>query len=101
MGVQMLTDNADKQLTNEVIPEISSTHRFQWEEVQDCYVILYAEGMVKLSSSAAEILKRCDGEKNVRAIIEALQQQFPDSGLEQDVNQFLEVAHENGWIQYK
>lgn len=97
----MLTDNADKQLTDKVIPEISSTHRFQWEEVQGCFIILYAEGMVKLSNSAAEILKVCDGNNNVKEIIEELQQKFSESDLEQDVNQFLETAHENGWVQYK
>jgi coenzyme PQQ biosynthesis protein PqqD len=97
----MLNDDVNQKLTLEIIPTIASSHRFQWEEVQDCHVILYPEGMVKLGNSSAEILKLCDGENDVSKIIEALQQQYPDAKLDNDVMKFLEVAHENGWIQYK
>ena len=97
----MLNDDVNEKLTLEVIPEIASTHRFQWEEVQDCHVIMYPEGMVKLGDSSAEILKLCDGKNDVNAIIKLLQQKFPDAQLDDDVTKFLEVAHENGWIHYK
>ena len=59
---------ADMIAENEV-PEIVPTLRFQWEEAQNCYVLLYPEGMVKLNPSAAEILKHCDGTKTVSEII--------------------------------
>ena len=97
----MLNDDVNEKLTLEVIPEVASTHRFQWEEVQDCHVIMYPEGMVKLSDSSAEILKLCDGKIDVKAIINLLQQKYPDAQLDNDVKKFLEVAHENGWIHYK
>jgi pyrroloquinoline quinone biosynthesis protein D len=87
--------------TGENIPEIAPTFRFQWEEVQDCYVVLYPEGMVKLSHSAGEIMKRCDGETNITNILEDLQKHFPDMDLEDDVYKFLEVAREQGWIRTK
>lgn len=83
------------------IPTLAPSHRFQWEEAQNCYVLLYPEGMVKLNPSAAEILKHCDGTQTVRAIIAALQQQYPDVDLEGDVHEFLEVAHGNGWLYRK
>lgn len=82
-------------------PEIAPTFRFQWEKAQDCYVVLYPEGMVKLSHSAGEIMKRIDGEQTVADIIADLQQQFPDADLEQDVRKFMEVAHDNSWIRAK
>ncbi len=97
----MLNDDVNQKLTPEIIPALASSHRFQWEEVQDCHVILYPEGMVKLGNSAAEILKLCDGKNDVSAIINTLQQQYPEARLDKDVTNFLEVAHENGWIQYK
>ena len=97
----MLNDDVNQELTLEIIPTIAPSHRFQWEEVQNCHVILYPEGMVKLGNSSAEILKLCDGENDVSKIIETLQQQYPDAELDNDVMKFLEVAHENGWIQYK
>ncbi len=83
------------------IPQLSPTFRFQWEEVQDCYVILYPEGMVKLSQSAGEIMKRCDSLSSVSTIIEGLKSEFPGIELEHDVYQFLEQAKENGWIRIK
>jgi pyrroloquinoline quinone biosynthesis protein D len=92
---------SDKKLTLVSRPAISSTHRFQWEEVQNCHVILYPEGMVKLGGSAAEILKRCDGNNTLRDIIDDLIRHYPGSDLEKDVFKFLETAHENGWVQYK
>lgn len=80
------------------IPTLAPTYRFQWEEVQDCYVVLYPEGMVKLSGSAGEIMKRCDGENNVKTILNDLQKQFQATDLKDDVLNFLEAAHDNGWI---
>jgi pyrroloquinoline quinone biosynthesis protein D len=88
-------------LTGDSIPEIAPTFRFQWEKAQDCFVILYPEGMVKLSPSAGEILKRCDGTSSINSIIEDLNKQFPGNDLGKDVYIFLEKAHENGWIRDK
>ena len=80
------------------IPRINPMFRLQWEEVQDCYVLLYPEGMVKLSPSAGEILKRCDGDKSVAAIIAGLTEQYPDADLNDDVYKFIEEAMQNGWL---
>jgi pyrroloquinoline quinone biosynthesis protein D len=80
------------------IPFLAPTFRFQWEEVQNCHVILYPEGMVKLSASAGEILRRCDGQRSVADLIIDLKQQFPGHDLGPDVKKFLEEAHEHGWI---
>lgn len=79
-------------------PALAPTFRFQWEEVQNCHVILYPEGMVKLSASAGEILRRCDGQRSIADIIADLGRQFPGHDLAADVKKFLEEAHEHGWI---
>ncbi len=76
----------------------SPMHRLQWEEAQQKDVILYPEGMVELNQSSAEILKLCDGERNVAAIVAALEEKFSTTGLANDIMSFLEVALENGWI---
>ena len=83
------------------IPEIAPTFRFQWEEAQDCYVVLYPEGMVKLSGSAGEIMKRISGEMSIKEIISDLETTFSEANLEDDVVKFLEVAYDNGWIRNK
>ena len=80
---------------------IAPTFRFQWEEAQNAYVLLYPEGMVTLNDSAGHILKRCDGSRNFAEVVADLQREFPHADLENDVRQFLEVAHERGWISYQ
>lgn len=85
----------------EHIIEVAPTFRVQWEEVQDCYVVLYPEGMVKLSQSAGEIMKRINGQNTILDIIKDLEEAFSESNLESDVVKFLEVAYDNGWIRNK
>ena len=79
-------------------PKLNRLFRMQWEEVQQAYVLLYPEGMVKLNQSASEILKRCDGERDVQAIITDIEQTFSATGLEKDVTGFIDIAIERGWI---
>jgi pyrroloquinoline quinone biosynthesis protein D len=85
----------------EDIPQMAPTFRLQWEEAQGCHVILYPEGMVKLNPAAGEILKRCDGDASVSAIIDNLKVAFPDAELEADVYQFLDTAYDNQWLRHK
>lgn len=85
-------------LSEASIPRIDTMFRFQWEEAQDCYVLLYPEGMVKLSHSAGEILKHCDGEKSIQDIITHLKEQYPDANLDEDVVRFIEEAMQHGWL---
>jgi pyrroloquinoline quinone biosynthesis protein D len=77
----------------------SPLHRLQWEEAQQKDVILYPEGMVELNQSSAEILKLCDGSRNIDQIVTTLEEKFATSGLKDDIVGFLQVALQNGWIQ--
>jgi pyrroloquinoline quinone biosynthesis protein D len=87
-----------RPFTDDSIPRVAPLYRMQWEEAQNCHVLLYPEGMVKLSGSAGEIMKRVDGKTSVAGLLDALQAQFPGVPLTQDVYQFLEVAYGNGWL---
>ena len=80
------------------VPELARLYRFQWEPAQQSHVLLFPEGMIKLSGSAGEILKRVDGKATVGAIIADLEQSFPGADLRADVVQFLKEAHAKGWI---
>jgi len=80
------------------IPKVAPGFRLQWEEAQACYVILYPEGMVKLSASAGEIMKYCDGKRSIEKITEQLTAAYPQADLAADVFKFLEVAYGNGWL---
>jgi pyrroloquinoline quinone biosynthesis protein D len=80
------------------VPMIKSRCRLQWEAAQNAHVLLYPEGMVKLSESAAEILKCVDGTASVTTIVEKLEQMFPGADLRGDVIEFLNTAYARGWI---
>jgi pyrroloquinoline quinone biosynthesis protein D len=80
-------------------PRLNKLFRLQWEEVQQAYVLLYPEGMVKLNQSAAEILKRCDGTLTVAELIVELQLAFGETDLRDPVEGMLRAAFEKDWIQ--
>lgn len=80
------------------VPRISHHFRLQFEPAQSAWVLLYPEGMIKLSDSAGEIMKRMDGSTSVETLLRDLEAAFPDVRLRDDVFDFLEVADERGWI---
>jgi pyrroloquinoline quinone biosynthesis protein D len=88
----------DTTLAPSDVPVIPSRFRLQSEPAQNAYLLLYPEGMVKLSDSAAQILQQVDGVRTVSAIIEELERSFPGADLRADVLGFLGTAHERGWI---
>jgi pyrroloquinoline quinone biosynthesis protein D len=92
---------ASTAFTEDTVFDLGRYFRFQWEPAQQAHVLLYPEGMVKLSGSAGEIMKRVNGATSVKAIVEDLERTFPGVDLRDDVNGFLEVAHGNGWIRVK
>ncbi len=85
----------------ESVPLIPPRYRLQWEEAQQSHVLLYPEGMIKLSQTAAEILKRIDGRCSVGELVADLERAFPGADLRGDVLEFLEAGHASGWIQVR
>jgi len=84
----------------ESLPSLRQGFRLQWEPRQDCHVLLYPEGMIKLNASAGQILDLANGRRSVSAIIELLTANFPGvPGIDEDVLAFLEVAHAQFWIE--
>ncbi len=80
-------------------PVLALGYRFQWEPAQNCNVLLYPEGMVKLNGAAGEILKRISEKKQtVAELITELKVAFGGTDLDDDVYRFLEEAFNNDWI---
>ncbi len=84
--------------TSATQPRVGAGFRLQWEPVQNCHVLLYPEGMVKLNDSAGEIMKRCDGARSVASIVADIQQAHALHGLEGDVLAFVELAGKRHWL---
>jgi pyrroloquinoline quinone biosynthesis protein D len=79
-------------------PVVAPMYRLQYEAAQESWVLLYPEGMVRLNGPASEILRRCDGHSSVRQIVSALELEFGQSPLCDDVCDFLRDAYGRGWI---
>lgn len=80
-------------------PAVAAMFRLQFEPAQDRWVLLYPEGMVKLNTPAAEILRRCDGQRSVDEIVAELEAAFSQGGLRDEVCSFLLQARQRGWLQ--
>lgn len=81
------------------IYDIALHHRFQWEEAQDSYVILFPEGMVKLHGGAGEVIKRVNGKATVGEIVAELKATFPDAeNIEADIIGMFEMAVGKAWL---
>ena len=86
--------------TPATVARIGHGFRLQWEPAQSCFVLLYPEGMVKLNQSAGEIIKRCDGQRDVATLVADLETAFSTTGLEGDVLAFLELARRQRWLEW-
>lgn len=83
------------------VPKLNRLFKFQFEKAQDCYVLLFPEGMIKLNGSASAILLQVDGSKTIADIINALEAEYPEAeGIDEDVYAFFEHAEEKRWINY-
>lgn len=79
-------------------PRLARMYRMQYEPVQTAWVLLYPEGMVQLNGSAAEILRRCNGQLSVGDIVIELETLFTVQGLEPQVRNLLKEGMRRGWI---
>lgn len=79
-------------------PRLARLFRLQFESAQNAWVLLYPEGMVQLNPSAAEILRRCDGQRPLDAIVEELQGLFQVEGIGPQVEALLQEGVRRGWI---
>lgn len=80
-------------------PRLNRRFRLQYETVQSAWVLLYPEGMVKLNDSAAEILKRCDGNTTVDQVVASLEEAFSVQGIGDQVRALLTEGSQRGWIE--
>ncbi|MDO9365859.1 MAG: pyrroloquinoline quinone biosynthesis peptide chaperone PqqD [Methylotenera sp.] len=89
----------DNHIQHTDIYALAHHHRFQWEEAQQSYVILFPEGMVKLHGGAGEVLKRLDGKVTVGDVVADLKATFPDADeIESDIIGMFELGLTKGWL---
>lgn len=81
-------------------PRLNPHFVFRWEPSQNAHILLYPEGLIKLSPEAAEIIGRCDGMRTTAAIIAELDAAFPGhaEAIAADTHAFIATAGDKGWL---
>ena len=77
--------------------ELHPMYMLRWEESEQAHILLYPEGIVKLNSSAGEILKRFVGGRPVAEVVAELSAMCPGEDITADILAFLEIANDKGW----
>lgn len=96
MKINTIVENA---IQHTDVFAIALHHRFQWEEAQQSYVILFPEGMVKLHGGAGDVIKRVNGKGTVGEIVAELKSAFPDAdNIEADIIGMFDMAYGKAWI---
>jgi pyrroloquinoline quinone biosynthesis protein D len=82
------------------VPRVAAKARLEWDEVRQRHVLLYPEGLVALNTTAAEVLKLCDGERGIAQIVECLKGRYRVDAIEGEVATFLNSLAAKGLVTY-
>ena len=84
-------------LALDTVPALWHVARLQFDPVRQQRVLLYPEGAVLLSDSAAEILELCDGRRTVADIAAILGERYA-CDVTADVSEYLSQLAESDLI---
>jgi pyrroloquinoline quinone biosynthesis protein D len=72
--------------------------RLQYDQVRAEHVLLVPEGVVRLNSTAAQVLELCDGERTLDEIVRALSARYDGADLCDDVRELVEALAQRGVV---
>ena len=81
----------------DAIPALWRVARLQFDPVRQQRVLLYPEGAVLLSDTAAEILELCDGRRTIADIAAVLGERYA-CDVTADVSEYLSELAENDLV---
>ena len=82
------------------MPRVAAKARLQWDGVRNRHILLYPEGLVALSPTAAEILGLCDGRRSVDDIVALLRSKYDSEDITADVQELLAGLAAKGLVTY-
>lgn len=83
-------------------PRLNPKARLRWDEMGKRHMLVFPEAALVLNDTAPEILKLCDGERTVEAIVKALVDRFTGADpavIEADVMEFLARLKARGLLE--
>ncbi len=83
------------------VPRLPRHVKLRFDEARDRWVVLAPERVLMPDETALEILKRCDGETSVEAIVDGLARAYeaPPAEIHDDVSALLQDLADKGFIQ--
>ena len=83
-------------------PRLAKRARLQVDAVSGRPVLLHQEAVMVLNQTGYEILQLCDGTRNLRDILQNLENEYPGakSILPREVLEYLEAVSQRGLIEW-
>jgi pyrroloquinoline quinone biosynthesis protein D len=79
-------------------PRLLIGARLLYDEVRGEHVLLVPEGVVRLNTTAADVLELCDGERSLDEIVRALSARYDGFDLRDDVQGLLDAMTQRGLV---
>lgn len=79
-------------------PKLRGPGRMKYDQARRTDMLLLPERVVQLNETAAEILRLCDGQRTIGQIVDQLESKYGQSGLREEIVEFLAAAAERGWV---
>lgn len=87
-------------ITQESVPHLAPHVQLKHDTVRDRWVVLGPERMLVPDEIAVEVLRRCDGERSVSAVVSLLATEFDaaESDIATDVQGLLQALADKGFV---
>ena len=79
-------------------PRLATGARLRYDDVREEHVLLVPEGVVRLNTTAAEVLELCDGERSLDEIVGALSARYDGIDLRNDVRGLVVAMTQRGVV---
>jgi pyrroloquinoline quinone biosynthesis protein D len=79
-------------------PRLATGVRLRYDDVREEHLLLVPEGVVRLNPTAVEVLKLCDGESSLEAIVSALVARYDGADVGDDVRGLLDAMVQKGLV---
>lgn len=80
-------------------PAIRPPARLKFDALRKQELLLLPERVVQLNETAGAILRLCDGQRTVGELTRELEAKYGQTGLQDDIAEFLTQAAEEGWVE--
>ncbi|QTH45499.1 pyrroloquinoline quinone biosynthesis peptide chaperone PqqD [Cohnella sp. LGH] len=80
-------------------PKLRAPGRMKYDKARNTDLLLLPERVVELNEAAAAILRLCDGHRTIAQMIGELESTYGQTGLENDIVEFLAASAEGGWLE--